>query len=143
MAFTLHVDIVSAETQIFSGTAEMVVAPAVHGELGILPFHAPLLARLKPGMVRLVVGGDTKESVFVSGGFIEVQPHVVTILADTAQRSRDLDEAAARAAKERIEQALDGHRLAPADYARLKAELDLATAIIRSFEQLRNTKSRR
>lgn len=143
MAFTLHVDIVSAETQIFSGKAEMVIAPAVNGELGILPFHAPLLARLKPGMVRIVVGGDTRESVFVSGGFIEVQPHVVTILADTAQRSRDLDEAAARAAKERIEREIDGHRLAPADYARLKAELDLNIAIIRSLERLRNVKGRR
>jgi len=141
--FTLHVDIVSAETQIFSGTAEMVVAPAVHGEIGILPFHAPLLARLKPGLVRLVVGGDTKEAVFISGGFIEVQPHVVTVLADTAQRSKDVDEAAARAAKERIEREIGGHRLAPADYARLKAELDLANAIVRSLEQLRNVKGRR
>ncbi len=143
MAFTLHVDIVSAETQIFSGAAEMVVAPAVNGEIGILPFHAPLLARLRPGLVRLVVGGDTKESVYVSGGFIEVQPHVVTILADTAQRSQDVDEAAARAAKERIARELDGHRLEPADYARLKAELDLNIAIIRSLEQLRSVKGRR
>ncbi len=143
MAFTLHVDIVSAETQIFSGKAEMVVAPGANGELGILPFHAPLLARLKPGLVRLVVGGDTKESVFVSGVFIEVQPHVVTILADTAQRSKDVDEAAARAVKARIEREIDSHRLAPADYARLKAELDLSIAIIRSLEQLRNVKGRR
>lgn len=97
MAFTLHVDIVSAEKQIFSGQAGMVVAPAVNGELGILPFHAPPRARLKPGLVRLVAGGDTKESVFVSGGFVEVQPHLVTILADTALRTRDVDEAAARA----------------------------------------------
>jgi len=143
LPFTLRVDIVSAETEIFSGTAEMVVAPGANGGLGILPFHAPLLARLKPGLVRLVVGGETKESVFVSGGFIEVQPYVVTILADTALRSRDVDEAAARAAKERIEHEIDSHRLPPADYARLKAELDLNVAIIRSLEQLRNVKGRR
>ncbi len=143
MPFRLQVDIVSAETQVFSGKAEMVVAPSVNGELGILPHHAPLLARLRPGMVRIIVDPDTEESVFVSGGFIEVQPHVVTILADTAQRSRDLDEAAARTAKERIEKELDGHRLAPADYARLQAELNLSIAIIRSLEQLRDLKRRR
>ncbi|OGI39440.1 MAG: hypothetical protein A2V91_06495, partial [Candidatus Muproteobacteria bacterium RBG_16_64_10] len=131
------------ETQIFSGKAEMVVAPSVNGEIGILPHHAPLLARLRPGLVRIVVDGDTEESVFVSGGFIEVQPYVVTILADTAQRSRDLDEAAARTAKERIEKELDGHRLAPADYARLQAELNLSIAIIRSLEHLRDLKHRR
>ncbi|MEK7797183.1 MAG: ATP synthase F1 subunit epsilon, partial [Pseudomonadota bacterium] len=89
MPFKLQVDIVSAEAQIFSGKAERVVAPSVNGELGILPHHAPLLARLKPGMVRIIVDGDTEESVFISGGLIEVQPHVVTILADTAQRSKD------------------------------------------------------
>src|SRR3989344_2370753 len=95
------------------------------------------------GMVRIIVDGDTEESVFVSGGLIEVQPHVVTILADTAQRSKDLDEAAARTAKERIEKELHGHRPAPADYARLKAELDLAITIIRSLEHLRDLKRRR
>lgn len=143
MPFTLHVDIVSAEAAIFSGTAEMVVAPSINGELGILPYHAPLLARLKPGTVRIVRGGETRESVFVSGGLMEVQPHAVTILADTAQRSRDLDETAARTAKERIEKVLEGHRYTPADYARLKAELDIAVAIIRSLEQLRNIKGQR
>ena len=143
MPFRLQVDIVSAEAQIFSGKAEMVVAPSVNGELGILPHHAPLLARLKPGVVRIIVGGDTEESVFVSGGLIEVQPYVVTILADTAQRSKDLDEAAARAAKERIEKELEGHRYAPADYARLQAELNLSVAILRSLEHLRDLKRRR
>ncbi|MBI3570486.1 MAG: F0F1 ATP synthase subunit epsilon [Gammaproteobacteria bacterium] len=143
MPFKLRVDIVSAEAQIFSGKAEMVIAPGANGELGILPHHAPLLARLKPGMVRIVTDGGTEESVFVSGGLIEAQPHVVTILADTAQRSKDLDEAAARTAKKRIEQELDGHRPAPADYARLKAELDVAIAIIRSLEHLRDLKRRR
>ena len=143
MPFRLQVDIVSAEAQIFSGKAERVVAPSVNGELGILPHHAPLLARLKPGMVRIIVDGDTEESVFVSGGLIEVQPHVVTILADTAQRSKDLDETAARAAKERIEKQLHGHRPAPADYARLQAELELAIAIVRSLEHLRDLKHHR
>lgn len=143
MPFTLHVDIVSAETAIFSGTAEMVIAPSINGELGILPHHAPLLARLKPGTVRLVRDGETRESVFVSGGLIEVQPHVVTILADTAQRSKDLDEVAARTAKERVEKELADHHLTPADYARLKAELDVAVAIIRSLEHLRDLKRRR
>lgn len=142
MPLTLHIDIVSAEAQLFSGKAEMVVAPAIHGELGILPRHAPLLARLGPGTVRIVVAGATEEAIFVSGGFIEVQPYVVTILADTARRSRDLDEAAARAAKERIEKELRGRRLSPGDYARLKAELDLSIAIIRSLEQLRNRKDK-
>lgn len=143
MPFTLHVDIVSAEAAIFSGKAEMVVAPSVSGELGILPYHAPLLARLKPGVVRIIVGGNIEESVFVSGGLIEVQPHFVTVLADTAQRSKDLDEAAARTAKERIEKELAGHRSAPADYARLQAELNLAITIIRSLDHLRDLKRRR
>ncbi len=103
MPLTLHVEIVSAETQIFSGIAHMAIAPAVHDDLGILPRHAPLLARLKRGLVRVVIDGETEEAIFVSGGFIEVQPYLVTILADTAQRSKDLDEAAARATKELLE----------------------------------------
>lgn len=143
MPLTLRVEIVSAETEIFSGVAHMVIAPAVHGDLGILPRHAPLLARLKRGLVRVVVDGETEEAVFVSGGFIEVQPYFVTILADTAQRSKDLDEAAARASKEFLEKQLDGRRMPPEDYTRLKAELELAIAIIRSIEQLRRRKDGR
>jgi len=102
MAMTLHVDIVSAEKEIYSGTAEMVFAPLVTGEVGILPRHAPLLARMKPGEVRVKTA--TEELFFyVSGGMLEVQPHVVTVLADTAARAKDLDEAAAVKAKERAE----------------------------------------
>ncbi len=143
MPLTLRVEIVSAEAQIFSGIAHMVIAPGVRGDLGILPRHTPLLARLKRGLVRVVIDGETEEAVFVSGGFIEVQPYFVTILADTAQRSKDLDEAAARAAKELLEKELDGRRMPPEDYTRLKAELELAIAIIRSIEQLRRRKDGR
>src|SRR4030065_2461432 len=98
MAMTLHVDIVSAEKEISSGTAEMVFAPLTTGEVGVLPRHAPLIARMKPGEVR--VRTSTEELLFyVSGGILEVQPHVVTVLADTAIRAKDLDEAAALTAQ--------------------------------------------
>ncbi|MDO8705299.1 MAG: F0F1 ATP synthase subunit epsilon, partial [Sulfuricaulis sp.] len=121
MALTLHVDIVSAEKEIYSGRAEMVFAPLVTGEIGILPRHAPLLARMKPGEVR-VRTGDEELSFYVSGGLLEVQPHVVTVLANTAVRARDLDEAAALQAKERAEEALRD-RKADIDYATAQAEL--------------------
>ncbi len=96
MAMTLHVDIVSAEKELFSGTAEMVTAPGEMGELGILPRHSQLLTRLKPGQVRVRLLGGEEQLFYVSGGMLEVQPHLVTILSDTAERARDLDEAAAR-----------------------------------------------
>src|SRR3989304_10224124 len=120
MAMTLHVDIVSAEKEIYSGTAEMVFAPLVTGEVGILPRHAPLLARMKPGEVR-VRSGNEDLSFYVSGGLLEVQPHVVTVLSDTALRARDLDEAAALKAQERAEEALRD-RKAEIDYAKAQAE---------------------
>ena len=91
MAMTLHVDIVSAEAEIFSGTANMVFAPAEMGEVGIAPRHAPLLTRLKPGEVRVQVEGQEEQFFYVSGGMLEVQPHVVTVLADVALRARDID----------------------------------------------------
>src|SRR5512134_3127553 len=103
MAMTLHVDIVSAEAEIFSGTVTMVFAPAEMGEVGIAPRHAPLLTRLKPGEIRVQQADGSEQSFFVSGGMLEVQPHVVTVLADTAIRAHDLDEAAAIQAKERAE----------------------------------------
>ena len=135
MAMTIHVDIVSAEKEIFSGTAEMVVAPLVEGEVGILPRHSPMLARLKPGEIR--VKTPTEElSFYVSGGMLEVQPHVVTVLADTAARARDLDEAAALKAKERAEEALKS-RQADIDYARVQAELAEAVAQLRTIQKLR------
>jgi F-type H+-transporting ATPase subunit epsilon len=118
---TIHVDIVSAEKEIYSGRAEIVFAPLVTGEVGILPRHAPLLARMKPGEVRVRTG--TEELFFyVSGGLLEVQPYVVTVLADTALRARDLDEAAALKAKELAEEALR-NRQASINYAKELAEL--------------------
>lgn len=135
MAMTIHVDIVSAEKEIYSGAAEMVFAPLETGEVGILPRHAPLLARLKPGEVR--VRTATEELAFyVSGGLLEVQPHVVTVLADTALRACDLDEAAALKAKERAEEALR-KRQADIDYARAQAELAEAIAQLRTIQRQR------
>lgn len=140
MAMTLHVDIVSAEKEIFSGTAEMVVVPLVNGEVGILPRHAPLLARMKPGEVRVKTA--TEELFFyVSGGMLEVQPHVVTVLADTAARAKDLDEAAALKAKERAEEALR-NRKAEIDYAKELAELAEAVAQLRTIRKLREKTKR-
>ncbi|MGD8926167.1 MAG: F0F1 ATP synthase subunit epsilon [Thioalkalispiraceae bacterium] len=106
MAMTMHVDIVSAEHELFSGTAEIVVAPAVQGEVGIHPRHTQMITPLKPGEVRITKQGGEEESIYVSGGILEVQPHVVTILSDTAVRAQDLDEAAAMEAQKRAEQAL-------------------------------------
>ena len=132
---TIHVDIVSAEKEIYSGTAEMVFAPLVTGEVGILPRHAPLIARMKPGEVRVRSGAEDL-SFYVSGGLLEVQPHMVTVLADTAARARDLDEAAALKAKERAEEALRD-RKADIDYARAQAELAEAIAQLRAIQKLR------
>ena len=132
---TIHVDIVSAEKEIYSGTAEMVFAPLVTGAVGILPRHAPLLARMQPGEVRVKTA--TEELFFyVSGGMLEVQPHVVTVLADTALRAKDIDEAAALKAKERAEEALK-NRQADIDYARAQAELAEAVAQLRTIQKLR------
>src|SRR6185295_620531 len=106
MANTIHVDVVSAEEEIFSGEAEFVVLPGMMGELGIYPRHAPLLTQIKPGAVRIKLPGqDAEELVFVQGGFLEVQPTRVTVLADTAIRAKDLDEAAAMKAKAAAEEA--------------------------------------
>jgi F-type H+-transporting ATPase subunit epsilon len=136
MAMTLHVDIVSAEKEIYSGTAEMVFAPLATGEVGVLPRHAPLIARMKPGEVR--VRTSTEElQFFVSGGVLEVQPHVVTVLADTAIRAKDLDEAAAQQAKQRAEEALKD-RKTDIDYAQAQADLAQAVAQLRSIRKLRD-----
>jgi F-type H+-transporting ATPase subunit epsilon len=137
MAMTLHVDIVSAEAEIFSGTVTMVFAPAEMGEVGIAPRHAPLLTRLKPGEIRVQQADGSEQSFFVSGGMLEVQPHVVTVLADTAIRAHDLDEAAALQAKERAERMLaDKH--ADIDYAKAQAELAQSIAQLRAIQKLRN-----
>jgi F-type H+-transporting ATPase subunit epsilon len=136
---TLHVDIVSAEQEIFSGTAEMVFAPLVTGEVGILPRHAPLLAPLKPGEVRVRTGHE-ELAFYVSGGMLEVQPHVVTVLADTALRAKDIDEAAALKAKERAEEAMR-NRQTDMDYAKAQAELAQAVAQLRTLRKLREQKA--
>jgi F-type H+-transporting ATPase subunit epsilon len=136
---TFHVDIVSAEEQIYSDTAEMVFAPAEEGELGIAPRHAPLLTRMVPGTVRVRRGDDTEDLVFyVSGGILEIQPHVVTVLSDTAQRARDIDEAAAQEAKRRAEDAI-ANQQADFDLAKAQAELAQAIARLKALEQLRRT----
>ncbi len=135
MAMTLHVDIVSAEEEIYSGTALMVFAPAVMGEVGIAPRHAPLITRLKPGQVRVQTGDDELQ-FYVSGGMLEVQPQVVTILADTAVRADDLDEAKAREAMRRAEEAL-ATKHEEFDEARALAELAEAAAQLRLIEELR------
>jgi F-type H+-transporting ATPase subunit epsilon len=141
MAMTMHVDIVSAEEEIFSGPAEMVFAPAVMGEIGILPRHAPLLTQLKPGEVRIRTGGGEEQFFYVSGGMLEIQPHVVTVLADTALRAKDLDEAAALQAKERAEQALRD-KTSEFEYARAQSELAEAVAQLQAIKNLRDKSGR-
>jgi len=136
MAMTLHVDIVSAEEAIFSGAATMVFAPAEMGEVGIAPRHAPLLTRLKPGEVRVQTQEGEELFFVVSGGILEVQPHLVTVLSDTAIRARDLDEAVALEAKQRAEQAMEG-RQSDMEYARAKAELAAAMAQLQAIERQR------
>ena len=137
MSMTLHVDIVSAEEEIFSGTATMVFAPAEMGEVGITPRHAPLLTRLRPGEVRVQAQDGSEKAFFVSGGMLEVQPHVVTVLSDTAVRAADLDEAAAKKAKARAEQAMAGGK-PDFEYARAQAEVAVAVAQLRMIEKLRD-----
>ena len=136
---TIHVDIVSAEGEIFSGEASMVFAPAVMGEIGIAPRHAPLLTTLKPGEVRVQTPGGDEQFFYVSGGALEIQPHLVTVLADTALRAKDLDEAAALQAKQRAEEALKD-RTSQVEVAELQAELARAVAQIRAIEKLRKIK---
>lgn len=136
MAMTIHVDIVSAEEQIFSGPAEMVYAPALMGEVGIAPRHTPLISPLKPGEVRLDVGGGKEEFFFISGGILEVQPHVVTVLSDTAIRADDLNEAAAIEAKKRAEAALADQQ-SDIEIAKARAEIAAAAAQIAAIKKLK------
>ncbi|MGD8671952.1 MAG: F0F1 ATP synthase subunit epsilon [Thiogranum sp.] len=137
MAMTIHVDIVSAEAEIFSGTANMVFAPAEMGEVGIAPRHTPLLTRLKPGEVRVQVEGQEEQYFYVSGGILEIQPHVVTVLADTALRAKDLDEAAALRVKERAEKAI-ADKASDFDYAKAQAELAEASAQLHAIRRMRD-----
>ncbi len=136
MAGTIHVDIVSPEGQMFAGEATMVFAPGVEGELGIAPRHAPLLTTLTAGVVRVQTEGQDEQSFYVGGGALEIQPHKVSVLADTAARARDLDEAAAQAAKARAEEALRG-RTDKIDIAEAQAELARAVAQLRAIGHLR------
>ena len=136
MAHTIHVDIVSAEGHIFSGEATMVFVPGSQGELGIAPRHAPLLTTMKAGEVRVQSEGHEEQSFYVSGGALEVQPNLVTVLADTAARAHDLDEAAALAAKQRAEDAMR-ERTDKVDIADAQAELVRAVAQLRTIERLR------
>jgi F-type H+-transporting ATPase subunit epsilon len=137
MAMTVHVDVVSAEEQIFSGLAEVVVVPGEMGELGIYPRHTALMTRIKPGAVRIKrPDQEQEELIYVSGGMLEVQPSVVTILADTAIRGTDLDEARALEAKQAAEEAMM-NRTSDIDYAAAQAELAEAIAQLRAIQQMR------
>jgi len=140
MAHTIHVDVVSAEESIYSGEAEFVVLPGVAGELGIYPKHTPLLTQIKPGAVRIKVPNEAEETlVFVQGGFLEVQPNVVTVLADTAIRAHDLDEAKALEAKAKAEDAMRS-KLSAEEIARAQAELAAAAAQLQAISRLRKRK---
>lgn len=138
---SIHVDIVSAEGEIYSGEAAMVFAPALLGEIGIAPRHAPLLTILKPGEVRVTTTDGEELFFFVSGGAIEVQPHMVTVLADTAMRAKDIDEAAALEAKQRAEEALQ-NRETELDLAAAQGELAAAMAQLKTLQKLRRQAKR-
>lgn len=136
MPITTHLDIVSAEQEIFSGVVEMVVATAELGEVGIVPGHAPMLAMLKPGEVRVKHPGGAEAIYYISGGMLEVQPYTVTVLADAAERADSLDEAAAMAAKARAEKAI-ANKSTDLDYSVATAELARAVAQIRAIQKVR------
>jgi F-type H+-transporting ATPase subunit epsilon len=136
MTMTVHVDIVSAEKEIFSGLAEMVFAPAELGEVGISPRHAPLITKLNAGEVRVKVSADESYPFYISGGLLEVQPHLVTILAETAIRAKDIDEAAALDAKAKAEEAL-ADKSGKIDYATAQAQLMQAVMQLRTLDRLR------
>ena len=138
---TIHVDIVSAEQEIFSGLAEMVFAPAIMGEMGIAPRHTPLITQLAPGEVRLKLPDGEEQSFYVSGGMLEVQPHVVTVLSDTAMRAEDLDEAAVLKAKEEAEKQLHD-REAEMDYATALAQHAEVAAQLQAIQRLRKRTGR-
>lgn len=137
MAMTIHLDIVSAEASLYSGLAEFVVVPAEMGEVGIYPRHAPLLTRIKAGSVRIKAPGrDDEDLIFVSGGILEVQPGVVTILSDTAIRGADLDEARVLEAKRQAEEAM-ANRTGAMEYAQAQSELAQAVAQLATIDKLR------
>ena len=140
MAATMQVDVVSAEQEIFSGQAEFVVLPGEVGELGVYPRHTPLITRIKPGEVRIKVPGQANEElIFVAGGVLEVQPHMVTVLADTAIRGQDLDEAKALEAQQRAEEARRNARSAQ-EIAVVESELAMVAAQLAAIRKLRQRK---
>ncbi|MXZ80731.1 MAG: F0F1 ATP synthase subunit epsilon [Gammaproteobacteria bacterium] len=134
---TIRVEIVSAEEEIWSGEGTMDFAPGVSGELGIAPRHAPLIIRLKPGDVRVETENGEQQFFFISGGLLEIQPNMVTVLSDTAMRGEDLDEEAAQAAMKRAEEKLKDTSMDDQDYADMKAELAAWAAQIRAIEKLK------
>jgi F-type H+-transporting ATPase subunit epsilon len=136
MPAKVHCDIVSAERQLFAGLVEMVVVAGSEGDLGILPGHAPLLTALKPGPVRIIKEGGEEDVFYVNGGFLEVQPKVVTILADSAERAHDMDEAAAEEAKQRAKEALEG-KSSEMDYSAASAQLAESVAQLRAIRQMK------
>jgi len=137
MTATIHIDVVSAEESIFSGEVEFIVAPALQGEVGIYPRHAPLLTTIKAGALRLKISDQAEEQlIFVSGGILEIQPGIVTVLADTAIRGHDLDEAKALEAKRVAEDAMK-NKSADVDYAKAQGELMEAMAQLQAIQQLR------
>lgn len=136
MAMTMHLDIVSAEQEIFSGAVNMVVAPAEEGDIGIMPRHSPLITRMKPGEVKVTHEGEDDQFFYVSGGILEIQPHVVTILSDTAIRAKDLDEARVNEMKRHAEATL-ADKTSEFEEARALAELAQITAQLRMLEKRR------
>ena len=136
MAMTVHCDVVSAEEKIYSGLVELLVATGTEGELGIQRGHAPLLTGLKPGSVRIIKQGGSEEILYVSGGYLEVQPNIVTLMADTAIRAKDVDEAAALEAQREAEKAL-ANKTGEFEYSRAAAELAEAAAQLRTLQKLR------
>jgi len=140
MAMTVRVEVVSAEEELFSDLAEFVVAPGELGDIGVYPRHAQLLAGLRPGTVRIKLPDKPEEIlIYVSGGLLEIQPHVVTVLSDTATRSEDLDEAMALKAKQEAEALMQSHTSAM-EYARAQAELAQAVAQLQAIERIRKTR---
>lgn len=138
MAMTMHIDIVSAEAEIFSGTVEVVVAPAIMGEVGIYPRHTQMLTPLKPGEVRITKQGGEEESFYVSGGMLEVQPHCVTVLSDTCVRAHDLDEAAVLEAKKAAEQSIK-NRDSEMELAEAQAKLAEAAAQLQAIQRMKKS----
>jgi F-type H+-transporting ATPase subunit epsilon len=136
MAITVHLDIVSAEAKIFSGLAEMVIVPGKMGELGILPSHAPLLTLINPGPIRVIRQGGKEDVYYVSGGFLEVQPYLISILADTALRAADLDEAAAIESRQRAERLLASKKTST-DFSSALIELAKSAALLRTIKLTR------